>query len=109
MSYDNRVNNFRELVQLLSTVPQYKPNEKELQIESLIQYSDDLKSKNAAVFAAMMTLNNARVARNDLMYKPVTGMVDIALDVKSYLKSIFGATSLQYKKVASLEFTKYKN
>lgn len=109
MSYDNRASNFRELVQFLSSIPEYKPNEAEFKVESLKQYSDDLNAKNTAVVAAMVALNNARAARNDLMYKPVTGMVDIALDVKSYLKSVFGPTSLQFKKVSRLEFTKYKN
>jgi hypothetical protein len=56
-----------------------------------------------------MALNNSRAERNELMYKPVNGMVDVALDVKSYVKSIFGTSSLQFKKVSGLEFTKYKN
>lgn len=106
MSYDSRANNLQELLQLLAGIPEYKPNEKDLQLESLNKYKDDLKTKNAAVFAAIMALNNARAVRNDLMYKPVTGMVDIALDVKSYIKSVFGPSSLQYKRIAGLEFTK---
>lgn len=108
LSYENRAGNFRNLVQLLGSIPEYHPNEIELQVKSLIAHSSDLNAKNVAVFEAMAVLNNARAERNDLMYKPVTGMVDIALDVKSYLKSVYGPTSLQYKKVAGLDFTRYK-
>ncbi|HEX2967504.1 MAG TPA: hypothetical protein VHO46_00250 [Bacteroidales bacterium] len=109
MSYDSRTGNFRELVQLLSSIPEYIPNEKELQVDTLKSLSDDLITKNIFVINAMMALNNARASRNEIMYSPVKGMVDVALDVKSYLKSVFGPTSLQYKKVAGLDFTKYKN
>lgn len=109
MSYDSRAGHFAELVKFLSSIPQYKPNETEFQVESLKAYSDDLVIKNTAVVNTMVALNNARAARNDLMYKPVMGMVDLALDIKSYLKSVFGPSSLQYKKVGRLDFTKYKN
>ena len=34
------------------------------------------------------------------------GMVDTALDVKTYVKSVFGASSPQYKQVSALKFTK---
>jgi DNA repair exonuclease SbcCD ATPase subunit len=109
MSFESRYANFRNLVEFLSSVTEYKPNEKEFQVESLKAYAADLKSKNEAVTASMMALNNTRALRNELMYKPGIGMVDVASDVKSYIKSIFGPTSLQFKKVSALEFTKYKN
>jgi hypothetical protein len=104
MSFESRCANFRNLVEFLASVTEYKPNEKEFQVESLKIYAADLKSKNEAVTASMMALNNARALRNELMYKPGTGLIDVASDVKAYLKSIFGPTSLQYKKVAALEF-----
>lgn len=109
MSFDNRSANFRNFVEFMSSVPDYKPNEKEFQVESLRAKAAELKSKNEAVVAAMMAVNNARAVRNELMYKTGTGLADVAADVKSYIKSVFGPTSLQYKKVASLEFTKFKN
>ncbi len=33
-------------------------------------------------------------------------LVETAFDVKKYVKSVFGATSPQYKQISSLEFTK---
>jgi hypothetical protein len=109
MSFDSRYANFRNLVEFLASVTEYKPNEKQFQIDSLRAYAADLKSKNEAVTSSMMALNNARAVRNELMYTPGTGLVDIAYDVKSYVKAIFGPTSLQFKKVSALEFTKYKS
>lgn len=106
MSYDSRIENFDKLIKLLTSVPQYTPNEKELKIETLIGVLNDLKAKNLAVTTAEVPLNNARIARNDILYKPNTGMVDVALDVKIYIKSVFGASSPQYKKISGIKFSK---
>ena len=105
MSYDNRLDNFFKLIQLLSSVPEYSPNEKELKIEHLNTILDDLKAKNAAVVESYIPLSNARIRRNDLLYKENTGLYDVALDVKNYIKSVFGATSPQYKQVSKIKFT----
>ena len=105
MSYDNRLDNFFKLIQLLSSVPEYNPNETELKIEHLNTILDDLKAKNAAVVESYIPLSNARIARNNLLYKENTGLYDVALDVKNYIKSVFGATSPQYKQVSKIKFT----
>ena len=105
MSYDNRLDNFFKLIQLLSSVPEYSPNEKELKIEHLNTILDDLKAKNAAVVESYIPLSNARIRRNDLLYKENSGLYDVALDVKNYIKSVFGATSPQYKQVSKIKFT----
>lgn len=105
MSYDSRLDNFFKLIQLLSSVPEYSPNEKELKIEHLNTILDDLKAKNAAVVESYIPLSNARISRNNLLYKENTGLYDVALDVKNYIKSVFGATSPQYKQVSKIKFT----
>ena len=105
MSYDNRLDNFFKLIQLLSSVPEYNPNETELKIEHLNTILDDLKAKNAAVVESYIPLSNARISRNDLLYKENSGLYDVALDVKNYIKSVFGATSPQYKQVSKIKFT----
>ena len=106
MSFDSRIDNFDKLIKLLTSVPQYTPNEAELKLTALTAYLTDLKTKNQAVITAEVPLNNARIARNDTLYKKDTGMVDVALDVKTYIKSVFGATSPQYKKISGIKFTK---
>ena len=86
MSYDSRLDNFFKLIQLLSSVPEYNPNEKELKIEYLNTILDGLKAKNAAVVESYIPLTNARISRNDLLYKENTGLYDVAMDVKNYIK-----------------------
>ena len=104
MGYDNRLENFYKLIMLLTSIPQYNPNEEDLKISTLTAIYDDLKAKNSAVVDAYTPLSNARIARNKVMYTPLTGLVDIASDSKTYIKSVFGASSPQYKQLSKLEF-----
>ncbi len=107
MSYDSRLDNLDKFIKLLSSVTAYAPNEADLKLTALNALYADLKAKNLAVINAETPLSNARIARNDTMYKNNVGLVDIATDVKTYIKSVYGATSPQYKQVSSLKFTKY--
>jgi ADP-heptose:LPS heptosyltransferase len=102
LSHDNRLENFDRLIKLLASIPGYSPNEEDLKVTGLTALYNDLMSKNAAVVAAATTLSNARIARNNVLYKADTGLADIALAVKAYVKSLFGATSPQYKQVSKV-------
>ena len=108
MSYDSRLDNFDKLIKLLTSVTLYAPNEAELKVTALTTLYNDLKAKNTAVVTATTPLSNARISRNDILYKANTGLVDIALDTKTYIKSLYGATSPQYKQVSKLEFKAVK-
>lgn len=107
MSYDNRLDNLDKLIKFLASIPAYIPNEADLKITSLTTLLNDLKTKNTAVMTSETPLNNARIARNDLLYKSKIGVVDIANDIKTYIKSVFGTTSPQYKSISGLKFTNY--
>ena len=105
LSYDNRLGNFDKFITLLLSVPLYNPNEEDLKIESLKTLYADFNAKNNDVLTAAVQLSNARIARNDVLYKPLTGLVDVAAQAKLYIKSVFGATSPQYKQISKLNFT----
>lgn len=106
MSFDSRIDNFDKLVKLLASIVLYAPNEAELKVVALTATLNDLKAKNQAVTNAEVAVKNARIARFNTMYKANTGLVDIAYDIKTYIKSVFGATSPEYKKISTLKFTK---
>ena len=80
-----------------------------LKISTLSALYNDLTAKNAAVLAATVPLSNARISRNEILYKEKTGLVDTAFDVKVYIKSLFGATSSQYKQISKLKFVAKKD
>lgn len=104
MSYDSRLDNFDKLIKLLAGIILYTPNEDDLKITALISRYNDLKMKNADVVTTTTQLSNARISRNETLYKQNSGLVDIAFDTKTYIKSIYGATSPQFKQVSKLEF-----
>jgi hypothetical protein len=108
MSYDSRLDNFDKLIKFLGSIPQYAPNEEDLKIATLTTLNNDLLTKNKAVIDATAPLSNARIARDNILYLPITGLVDIAFDTKTYIKSVFGASSPQYKQVSGLEFKAVK-
>ena len=106
MGYDNRLDNFDKFIKLIASVPSYKPNEADLKTTALTALYNDLKIKNSAVITAAIPLSNARITRDDVLYKENIGLVDIALDSKLYVKSVFGTSSPQYKQISGLKFTR---
>jgi hypothetical protein len=109
MSYESRLDNFNKLIKLLAGISLYAPNETDLTVSALTALYSDLLAKNAAVISATAPLSNARISRNDILYKINTGLVDIAMDTKTYIKSVFGATGPQYKQVSKLAFRAIDN
>ncbi len=109
MSFDGRLENFNKMVIAVESIPEYAPNEADLQVAAIRNYYTRLAGLNAAVINAYVALSNARLARNEVLYSPKTGLVDIALDVKAYVKSIFGASSPLFKQISKIEFKNIKS
>lgn len=107
-SYDSLIENFAKLIEVVSSEPTYTPNETELQVSTLTTTLGSLKTTNTGVINAYTNYSNARITRNTILYAATSGLVDIAGDVKKYVKSVFGATSPQFKQVSKLEFKKVK-
>ena len=100
---DQVISNFSQLMEIVKAEPTYNPNETELTIQSLETFYSDLHAKNRAVIDAETSLNNARIARDKLLYNHQSNIVTIAQEIKSYLKSVFGATSAEYKSVSAIK------
>jgi hypothetical protein len=108
-SYDSLTENFAKFIDLLAAEPAYKPNEQDLKQTALAATLTGFREKNLAATNAYTAYSNAQIARNAVLYAKNTGLVDTALAVKEYVKSIFGATAPQYKQVSKLEFKRSKN
>jgi hypothetical protein len=106
MSFDSRLDNFDKFIKLLTSVEAYVPNEEDLKVITLTAFYNELKTKNTNVVNAIVPLSNARIKRNEILYKEITGLLDVAADVKTYIKSVFGARSPQYQQVSRLKFTR---
>ena len=108
-SYDSLIDHFTKLIESVSQDANYKPNETELQTATLQTKLDGLKTSNTNLINGFTNWSNARINRNTTLYNPLTGLVQTALEVKKYVKSVFGATSQQFKQLSGLEFTNVKD
>ncbi|HQA75271.1 hypothetical protein [Flavobacterium sp.] len=107
-SYDRLVDNFEELIVLAQTEPNYNPNEDDLKVTSLVTLHEKLNNKNNEVKIIYVPYSNAMIARDGELYDQETGLVDIAYEVKNYVKSVFGAASPQYRQISGLVFSRPK-
>lgn len=105
-SFDSLIDGFTKLIQVVSTESLYIPNETEIKVTSLNTLLTSLKTANTGVINATTAYSNARISRDTTLYAVNTGLTDIATEVKKYVKSVFGATSPQYKQISKLKFTK---
>lgn len=108
-SYDQLIQHFEGLIAVLASEPSYAPNETELQITALQTKAQDLKDKNNQVATAYTAVSNARLERNRILYQENTGLVDTALDVKKYVKSVYGASSAEYNQIKGIKFKNEKD
>lgn len=103
-SYDLQVQHFRNLITVLESEESYNPNENELKIETLTAKQSELLERNNDVSIAHAVIRNARNARNKTLYEDNNGLVDIALEIKKYVKSAYGANSTEFKQVNAIKF-----
>jgi hypothetical protein len=108
-SYDRLVDSFEELIVLAKAEPTYNPNENEIKIAKLEAFHQQLSEINTKVKNSYVPYSNALIARDQNLYTPETGLIDLALDIKNYIKSIFGASSPQYRQISSIEFSRPKD
>lgn len=106
LSFDSMVEHYSKLIDLLTTVSAYNPNENELKISGLNTLLTSMKTANTNAITATTNFINARINRNNLLYAVNTGLVDVAQDCKAYVKSVFGHSSPQYQSVSTIRFTR---
>ena len=107
-SYDRQADFFQELIKLAEVEPAYNPTETALQTTTLNTYQQQLIAANQAVTNEYTPFSNAVIAQDITLYTPVTGLVDLGLTTKNYIKSAFGASSPQYAQVKGIKFSRQK-
>ena len=107
-TFDKKTENMGDFIDFLANSPEYGPNESDISIEGLSAKLAELKSKNKNCSKTSAELDAVRRNRDIAMFAKGTGMVDLAMGVKKYVKSVFGATSIQYKEISDLKFKNIK-
>lgn len=106
MSYVQRADAFKQLIDLLGTVVDYAPNEVELQVAGLLAKYTAMKTANDEIGTIIAPVDIKRVERNEALYAEGTGIYDVQKACKSYVKGAFGASNPRAKLIAGLKFTK---
>ncbi len=103
-SFDSVVKNFGRLIALIQNQPDYSPNETEFQVSTLLQMAAAFTQSNDAAKTAISAYSKSIADRDAFLYTPETGLVDIALLSKVYVKSIYSPTSAEFKKINKVPF-----
>ena len=103
-SYDQLIEHFSKLIILLAADPLFIPNEPALQTTTLNTKLLALKTSNSNFGNAYTQVTNTRIARNHGLYDANTGLYDIAQTTKAYVKSVFGASSPEFKMINKIAF-----
>jgi hypothetical protein len=103
-SHTQVAEHFTKLIDLVATFPSYSPNETELQLPSLNTWLATFKTHNTAVITATTPMLDAMEVRNQAQFAPETGLVDIALAVKKYVKSVKAISLAEFRKISGLKF-----
>jgi len=107
-SFDKLIDHFRALIELLAQIPEYDPNEVNLQINSLYSKLTQLKNINSEHIVIYTDYSKKLAQRNLILYAPITGVITIAKLIKQYVKSLFGINSHQYQQISGIQIIKQK-
>jgi hypothetical protein len=105
-SYDQLIEHLAGLKSVLEQEASYTPNETDLQVATVQATIAKLKLKNKEVAKAYTSVSNARISRDEVLYQSENSIAETAAEVKKYVKSVFGATSPQFKQISGIKFTK---
>lgn len=107
-SFNNRISNFTKLVTFLETIKEYTPKNKVLTIAGLKEYINELSTANDKVINYTDTHKTALNKRDAVMYAEETGMTDLALTVKEFVKTLGGVKDPRYKNINAIKFKNLK-
>lgn len=107
-SFDNLIDHYDKLIKLLASVPTYTPTENSLKVTTLNTLLTNLKTTNSLAYTKVVSVSNARIARNKILYDNPDALVTLAKLVKAYIKGKFGAKSPEFAQVSNLQFTVIK-
>jgi hypothetical protein len=94
------VDRFQLLVNLLQSIPAYKPNDSEFQVAQLNARLAEFQALNLAVVQTKSNLNAARIERNKVIYG-AGGVVEVTRLTKDFIRGKFGFSSEELKHAKS--------
>lgn len=106
-SFVQRAYNFDKLVKLYKMDALYNPNEASIQITTLETWVENLQLANGKVDAVVANAIIKRTKRDHALYDFGTGLIDLALASKKYVKSVYGGKSPEAESVNGIKFRRF--
>ena len=106
LAYVSRADWFARLVEAVLGEPQYEAFEPLLSKAGLVQHLRHLQQLNRQVDEARVKWSQARLQRNEVLYRSGNSVARVMQAVKKYLRAIFGLNSEEYVQVKGIAFTK---
>ncbi len=94
------------MILILQSVPSYNPNEVSYKVTALQTQLTNLATLNNAANTSYANVKASRIDRNTFFYASGTGMLDIVKQAKAYIKSVYGASSQQYRAANDIKFVR---
>jgi len=105
-SYDNKIENFKHYINVLTTSGVYEPMEEDISIPSFQTLITAMENNITAVALAKTPVDDARQKRFTLFYAERTGLVDIVTGIKNYIRASLTKDHPGYKHILALSFKK---
>ena len=94
------------MILILQSVPSYLPNEVAYKVVTLQAQLTNLIALNNAANTSYANVKASRIDRNTFFYTKTTGVLDIVKNAKAYIKSLYGASSPQYRAANDIKFVR---
>ncbi|MDO8928776.1 MAG: hypothetical protein Q7W54_07290 [Bacteroidota bacterium] len=103
---DSKIDNIGKYIQLIETESLYNPNEPDLTTAAINDKYLTLKTAQADWNKTDVNLETAKRQRDLVISADNTGLCDIGLGVKKYVKSAFGPDSPEHKSLSDKKIQK---
>ena len=103
-TFPNRIAAWGGIVTLCTGCAGYESEDPSLAPAGLAAVKTQMVTTNTAVQAAKAVSDMSRMHRDEVFYASTTSLVPVALDVKAYIKAMFGYNSPQFRMVNHLKF-----
>jgi hypothetical protein len=107
LSFTKRADNFKHLIEIYKSDPNYATTDTELMTVNLLALLADINAANVIIKSLIQKSNLKRIARDESLYLVGTGIIDVSLACKKYVKSLYGVNSLQAKTIMSIPLRRF--
>ncbi len=104
LTLEKRAEDFLQVIEFLEMIPDYKPNNSELEIAGLKAYQLEMEQINDEVAALENSLSNERHKRDLLFFNETNGIIVLGRQVKANIRGSFGRTSAEHLQVIPFKF-----